>query len=177
MTVLNVLLASHPALSTKATPVTEFDKNLRQQLNDMTETMYADRGIGLAANQVGILKRIIVMDVGEDNSLTKDPDPIKQQLYYFINPEIEWTSDEKTIFEEGCLSVPGQGILVERSTSLRLRYQDETGKEKIETFHGLQARCILHEIDHTNGKTMLDYLSKLKKDLALRKIVKHYSSN
>lgn len=177
MTVLNVLLASHPALSTKAPPVTEFDKNLRQQLNDMTETMYADKGIGLAANQVGILKRIIVMDVGDDNSLTKEPDPIKPQLYYFINPEIEWASDEKVLFEEGCLSVPGQGIPVERSTSIRLRYQDETGKEKTETFHGLQARCILHEIDHINGKTMLDYLSKLKKDLALRKIVKHYSSN
>lgn len=177
MTVLNVLLASHPALSTKSTSVTEFDKNLRQQLDDMTETMYADKGIGLAANQVGILKRIIVMDVGEDNSLTKEPDPIKPRLFYFINPEIEWESPEKIDFEEGCLSVPGQGIFVERSASLRLRYQDETGEEKTETFHGLQARCILHEIDHINGKTMLDYLSKLKKDLAIRKIAKHYSSN
>jgi peptide deformylase len=177
MTVLNVLIAPHPALSTKAAPATTFDEGLRQHLSDMAETMYADNGIGLAANQVGILKRIIVMDVGDDNSLTKNPTPIKPQLFYFINPEIEWESDEKVIFEEGCLSVPGQCISVERSASLRLRYQDETGKEKTETFHGLQARCILHEIDHINGKTMLDYLSKLKKDLAVRKLIKHYSSN
>ncbi|MBH1989972.1 MAG: peptide deformylase [Alphaproteobacteria bacterium] len=176
MTVLNVLIAPHSTLSTKAAVVTVFDDALRQQLNDMTETMYADNGIGLAANQVGILKRIIVMDIGDDNSLTRDPNPIKQKLFYFINPEIEWTSDEQVVFEEGCLSVPGQSIPVERSASLRLRYHDETGKEKTETFHGLQARCILHEIDHINGKTMLDYLSKLKKDLAVRKIMKHYSS-
>ncbi len=177
MTILNVLIAPHPTLSTKAASVTIFDAALSQQLNDMAETMYADNGIGLAANQVGILKRIIVMNIGDDNSLTRDPTPIKPQLFYFINPEIEWASDEKVIFEEGCLSVPGQGIPVERSASLRLRYQDEKGQEKTETFHGLQARCILHEIDHINGKTMLDYLSKLKKDLAIRKLVKHYSSN
>ncbi len=177
MTILNVLIAPHPTLSTKAASVTIFDEALRQQLNDMAETMYADNGIGLAANQVGILKRIIVMNIGDDNSLTRDPTPIKPQLFYLINPEIEWASDEKVIFEEGCLSVPGQGIPVERSASLRLRYQDEKGQEKTETFHGLQARCILHEIDHINGKTMLDYLSKLKKDLAIRKLVKHYSSN
>ncbi|MDP3936110.1 MAG: peptide deformylase, partial [Alphaproteobacteria bacterium] len=174
MTVLNILIAPHPILSTKSARVTVFDDNLRQRLNDMTETMYADKGIGLAANQVGILKRIIVMNIGNDNSLTSDATPIKPQLFYLINPEIEWASDEKVIFEEGCLSVPGQGVPVERSASIRLRYQDETGKEKIETFHGLQARCILHEVDHINGKTMLDYLSKLKKDLAIRKIVKHY---
>lgn len=176
MTILNVLIAPHPMLTTKALPVTVFDTDLRQQLNDMAETMYADNGIGLAANQVGILKRIIVMNVGDDNSLTRDSTPIKPQQFYFINPEIEWESDEKVFFEEGCLSVPGQGISIERSSALRLRYHDETGKEKIETFHGLQARCILHEIDHINGKTMLDYLSKLKKDLAVRKLVKHYSS-
>jgi peptide deformylase len=175
MTVLNVLVAPHPALSTKVAPVTAFDDTLRQQLTDMTETMYADKGIGLAANQVGILKRIVVMDIGDDNSLTRDADPIKPQLFYFINPEIEWESEEKVVFEEGCLSAPGQGVPIERSASLRLRYQNEKGVETTETFHGLQARCILHEVDHINGKTMLDYLSKLKKDLALRKIMKHYS--
>lgn len=177
MATLNVLIAPHPALSEKATSVTVFDDALRQQLRDMGETMYADNGIGLAANQVGILKRMMVMDVGEDNSLSRDSDPIKAQLHYIVNPIIEWESDEKVSFEEGCLSVPGQGVTVERSTSIRLRYNDEHGSEKIETFNGLKARCILHEIDHLNGKTLLDYLSKLKKDLAIKKLSKHYSVN
>lgn len=177
MTTLKVLIAPHPALSEKAAPVTVFDDELRQTLKNMGETMYADHGIGLAANQVGILKRMMVMDVGEDNSLTRDSDPINPQIFYIVNPEVEWESEEKAAFEEGCLSVPGQGVTVERSTSIRLRYHDEHGTEKVETFKGLQARCILHEIDHLNGKTLLDYLSKLKKDMAIKKLVKHYSSN
>jgi peptide deformylase len=177
MTTLKVLIAPHPALSEKATPVTVFDDELRQQIRDMGETMYADNGIGLAANQVGILKRMMVVDVGEDNSLSRDSDPVQAQLHYIVNPIVEWESDEKAPFEEGCLSVPGQGVTVERSTSIRLRYNDEHGAEKIETFGGLKARCILHEIDHLNGKTLLDYLSKLKKDLVIRKLVKHYSAD
>lgn len=175
MAILKVLIAPHPALSEMALPVTVFDDQLRATLKDMGETMYADNGIGLAANQVGVLKRMMTMDVGDDNSLSRDSDPINPQLLYIINPEIEWESDEKVTFQEGCLSVPGHGVEVERSTSIRLRYNDEHGAEKIETFTGLQARCILHEIDHLNGKTLLDYLSKLKKDLAIKKLVKHYS--
>jgi peptide deformylase len=80
------------------------------------------------------------------------------------------------VFEEACMSIPGQGIPIERSKSVRVRYLDENGKEKIETFHGLQARCIQHELDHINGKTMLDYLSKLKKEMAIKKLIKHYVS-
>lgn len=175
MAVLNILIAPHPILSTKTEPVAVIDAEVKQQIKDMIETMYADRAIGLAANQVGILKQIIVMDIGDDNSLTRDMDPIEPKVYCFINPEIEWVSEETLVFEEACMSVPGQGIPVERSKAVRLRYLDESGKEKIETFHGLQARCIQHEMDHINGKVTLDYLSKLKKEMAIKKLVKHYS--
>jgi peptide deformylase len=174
MAVLTVLIAPHPILSTKAEPVATVDKEVIQQLHNMAETMYEDRGIGLAANQVGILKRMIVMDVGDDNSLTEKAHPIDQKLFYFVNPVVEWESDETVVFEESCLSVPDQSIPVERPTSIRLRYLDEGGTERIEDFHGLQARCIQHELDHINGKTVLEYLSKLKKELVVKKITKHY---
>lgn len=176
MAVLNILIAPHPVLSTKTEPVAAVDAEVKQQIKDMIETMYADRAIGLAANQVGILKRIIVMDIGDDNSLTNEAEPIKPKAYCFINPEIEWVSDETLVFEEACMSIPGQGIPVERPVSVKVRYLDENGKEQIETFHGLQARCLQHEMDHINGKTTLDYLSKLKKEMAIKKLAKHYSS-
>lgn len=172
MAILNILIAPHPILSTKASPVESITPEVIQQLNDMVETMHADRGIGLAANQVGITKRMIVMNVGEDNSLDEEPDPIQPQLYKFINPVIEWMSEETVVFEEGCLSAPGQGVPVERPVRVRLRYLDEAGLEKCEEFTGLQARCIQHEIDHIDGKLILDYLSKLKKELVLKKLSK-----
>lgn len=176
MTVLKVLIAPNPLLYIKTEPVLSITDEVRQQLKDMRETMYADRGIGLSANQVGILKRMIVMDVGDDNSLTRDPEPITPELFYFINPEIEWVSDKKIVFEEGCLSVPGLGVLVKRPDSVRISYLDENGIEKTRLLHGLQARCIQHEIDHINGKTTLEYLSRLKKEMALKKVMKYYSS-
>lgn len=176
MAVLKILIAPHPILSTVTTPVEVIDDVVKQQLKDMVETMYADNGIGLAANQVGISKRMLVMDVGEDNSIERDQtDPIDPKLYCMINPEIVWASEEKAIMEEGCLSVPGQGIPIERPVSVKVKYLDESGTETTETFVGLQARCILHELDHLNGKTMLEYLSKLKKELAIKKLEKQYS--
>lgn len=176
MAVLKVLIAPHPILSTVTTSIESVDDLIKQQLKDMAETMYADNGIGLAANQVGISKRMLVMDVGEDNSTERDKnDPIEPKLYCIINPEVIWSSEEKVTMEEGCLSVPGQGIPIERPASIKIKYLDESGTERTETFLGLQARCILHEIDHLNGKTMLEHLSKLKKDLAIKKLTKHYS--
>ena len=175
MPVLKVLIAPHPILSTATTSIESVDDHIKQQLKDMAETMYANNGIGLAANQVGISKRMLVMDVGENNSIEKDmTDPIGPRLYCIINPEVVWASEEKGTMEEGCLSVPGQGVPIERSTSIKIKYLDETGAEKTEAFAGLQARCILHEMDHLDGKTMLEYLSKLKKDLALKKLTKNY---
>jgi peptide deformylase len=175
MAVLKVLIAPHPILSTVTASVESVDYFIKQQLKDMAETMYADNGIGLAANQVGISKRMLVMDVGEDNSIDRNKtDPIGPKLYCIINPVVVWASEEKVTMEEGCLSVPGQSVPIERPESVKIKYLDESGIEKTETFVGLQARCIWHEMDHLDGKTMLEYLSKLKKDLAIKKLTKHY---
>lgn len=175
MAVLKVLIAPHPILSTVTTSVESVDDHIKQQLKDMAETMYANNGIGLAANQVGISKRMLVMDVGEDNGIDRGKiDPIGPKLYCIINPVVVWASEEKVTMEEGCLSVPGQGVPIERSTSVKIKYLDEAGADKTVIFNGLQARCILHEMDHLDGKTMLEYLSKLKKELALKKLTKNY---
>lgn len=175
MATLKILIAPNPILSTKTEMVESVNDTVRQELNDMAETLYADKGIGLAANQVGILKQMIVMDIGEDNSLTDKPDLIKPKLYKFINPVIEWASEETVVFEEWCMSVPGQGVPISRPVKIRVKYLDENGTEKREEFSGLQARCLQHEIDHINGKITLGYLSKLKKDMAIKRIMKHYS--
>lgn len=174
MAILNVLVAPHKTLSTKAEPVAVINDEVKTLVKDMLETMSEDRGIGLAANQVGVLKRIIVMNVGDDNSLTEVPEPIAEQSYCLINPEVVWESEEKSLFEEGCLSVPGQGVLIERSVELKLKFLDIDGKEQLKHFKGLQARCVLHELDHLNGIIMLDYLSKLKRVLAEKRLLKHY---
>lgn len=174
MTALTVLVAPHKILSTKAEPVEKIDADIKELVNNMIETMKEDNAIGLAANQVGILKRIITMNIGDDNSLTQDIEPIEPKTYCFINPEIVWESEEKTIFEEGCVSIPGQGIKIKRSLEIKLKFLDLDGKEQIEHFKGLQARCVLHELDHLNGITMLDYLSKLKRSFAEKKLAKYY---
>lgn len=177
MAVLNILIAPHPSLSTKVQAVLTINDEVKRELQDMVETMYADSGIGLAANQVNILKRMFVMDVGEDNSLTQDnQNPIESKLYYFINPLIESASTETSVFEEGCLSAPGHRVKVERPVAITVRYTDINGSEIIQDFDGLQARCIQHEIDHLDGKTMLEYLSKLKKDMVIKRLVKRYTT-
>lgn len=174
MTTLNILVAPHKILSTKADSVQEINAEVKQLVNDMIETMIEDRAIGLAANQVGILKRVIVMNVGDDNSLTGELNSIEPKTYSFINPEVVWESEEKTMFEEGCMSIPGQGVKIKRSTEVKLKFLDLEGVEHVEHFKGLQARCVLHELDHLNGITMLDYLSKLKRSFAEKKLMKHY---
>lgn len=178
MALLDILVAPHEALSTPAAPVTDFNDEIRQHVADMKATMYhKDRGVGLAANQVGILKRIIVMDVGPDNSLERGSgqEPIEAKLYVFINPVIIDSSEETIVFEEYCMSLPGVGVPVERPLSVKVRFFDEHGHEHIEQFTGLQSRCLQHEIDHIEGKIGLDYLSKLKRDRAIKKIHKHYA--
>lgn len=178
MAVLDILIAPHPALSTPAKPVTDFNEEVRKCVADMKETMYhKDRGVGLAANQVGILKRIIVMDVGPDNNLLERGqglDPIDPKFYVFINPVIEETSEATVVYDEYCMSIPGIGVPVERPISVKVRFFDENGKEHTEHFTGLQSRCLQHEIDHIEGKTGLDYLSKLKRERAIKKVAKHY---
>jgi peptide deformylase len=140
------------------------DDDLRALMDDMLESMYAAPGIGLAAIQVGKPLRLLVMDLAEDGT---DPDP-----QYYINPEITWTSDELTTYNEGCLSVPEQYADIDRPSECKLTYLDYDGEEQSVHATGLFATCIQHEMDHLNGIVFIDYLSTLKKNMAVRKVKK-----
>ncbi len=163
MAILDILLAPDSRLTTCCQPVTKIDADLSRLLDDMLETMYAAPGIGLAAPQIGILKRFFVVDVGEEGA--KDP-------MVFINPEILEKSESRGIYEEGCLSLPKQFGDVERSDSIRLRYQDREGERLDLEADGMLARCIQHEFDHLDGVLFVDHLSALKRRMILRRMAK-----
>ena len=146
-----------------AQPVAEVTAQTRQLLDDMAETMYDAPGIGLAANQIGSLERLIVMDCGSDEA---------PELWQMINPEIIWQSDETSKLEEGCLSIPGHNAEVIRPAMVKARYLDIDGKEQEMEADGLLAACIQHEIDHLNGVLFIDHLSRLKKNMIWRRILK-----
>ena len=161
MAKLDVLHFPNPRLRKKGHPVTAFDDSLRQLTGDMLETMYAENGIGLAATQVDVQLRVVVIDLSEE----------RNQPMVVINPEIISSEGTETM-QEGCLSVPGFFDEVQRAESVRLRYQDLDGKNiEIET-GGLLAVCIQHEIDHLNGKLFIDYLSPLKRQRLRKKLEK-----
>ena len=141
------------------------DNELRSLMNDMLETMYAAPGIGLAAVQVGVLKRLIVIDISKNNK--------KKNPLFFINPEIVSKSNKTSIYEEGCLSLPGYFAEIERPAECKIEYLDYDGKKSEMNASGLLATCIQHEVDHLNGVLFIDYLSKLKKDMIIKKLVKH----
>lgn len=164
MAVLKVLKAPDPELTIVAKPVTQIDKSVHTLVADMLQTMYAEDGMGLAATQVGIHKRVVVMDLNAG-----DPD-LKPDPRCFINPEISWASQETSSYKEGCLSVPEQRALIERPARVKFRYQDETGADHEEEVDGIFATCIQHEIDHLNGKLFIDHLSKLKHDMIIKKL-------
>ncbi|MGR0183556.1 peptide deformylase [Azospirillum aestuarii] len=164
MAVLDILVAPHPVLKQKAKPVEKVDARIAKLMDDMVETMYAAKGIGLAAPQIGILERVIVVDVHDKD---EKPNPIR-----LANPEIVWKSDETSVCEEGCLSVPDQYAEVTRPASVRVRYLDETNETREIEAEGMLATCIQHEIDHLNGVLFVDYLSMLKRNMILRKVQK-----
>ncbi len=164
MTRMKILLAPEPVLKQEAQPVTEFDADLKKLADDMLETMYGARGIGLAANQVGVLKRILVMDVGQ-RSGTRNPQVL-------VNPEIIWESEELCTKEEGCLSIPGHYAMVERPTVVRVKYYDVTGGEHEMECEDWAAACVQHEIDHLNGVLFPEHLSRLKRDIIMKKMRK-----
>jgi peptide deformylase len=143
-------------------PVAAVDDELRALMDDMLETMYAAPGIGLAAIQVGVPKRVLVMDLARGDE-EKSP-------RYFVNPEIVWASEELMPYEEGCLSVPEIYDEVERPARVKVRYLDYDGKAVEEDAEGLFAVCIQHEIDHLNGVLFLDHLSRLKRDRAISRV-------
>ena len=164
MAVLELVKAPDPRLKLVSQPVADVDKALRRFLDDMVETMYAENGIGLAAIQVGVPKRIAVIDL--------DPGGPNSKQLYIINPRIVEASGELSTFHEGCLSVPEVWDDVKRPARLTVEYTDEHRAKQTVTADGLFATCLQHEIDHLNGRLFIDHLSKLKRSIALRKSAK-----
>ena len=163
MALLKILRYPDPRLHKVAKPVTEFGtERLRKLVADMAETMYDAPGVGLAATQVDVHERVVVIDVTEDQS----------KLIAFINPEITWASDEKQVYDEGCLSVPGIYDGVERPAKVKVRAWDVEGKEFEVEADGLLAVCIQHEMDHLMGKVFVEYLSPLKRNRIKTKLQK-----
>lgn len=164
MAIREIITVPDPLLKLVSEPVAAVDDDIRALMDDMLETMYAAPGIGLAAIQIGVPKRVIVMDLADKG---EPPAP-----RYFVNPEILEVVDETTPYEEGCLSVPDVYDTVDRPKRCRLRYLDYDGNEVEEWAEGLFAVCIQHEMDHLNGVVFLDHLSKLKRDRAIKKVQK-----
>ena len=164
MSKMKIYEIPEPVLRQKAEKVGAVDASVRQLLSDMLETMYAGNGVGLAANQVGLLKRLVVIDCAKDE---EEPDPIKM-----VNPEIIAHSDNKILHNEGCLSLPREYADVERWETVKVRYTDENGKEQTRDADGLLAIAMQHEIDHLDGILFIDYLSKLKRDKLLTHLEK-----
>lgn len=165
MSIKNILIHPDPRLKKIAKPIGEVSKELRKLADDMLETMYHAPGIGLAAPQVGVLKRFFVMDCVKEEGAAPQPMAL-------FNPEVTWVSEEMNTYEEGCLSIPEQYADVERPAEARVRWMDMDGKTHEEQFDGLWATCVQHEIDHLDGKLFIDYLKPLKRQMITRKMVK-----
>jgi peptide deformylase len=164
MAIREILVVPNPVLKQVSQPVERVDDALRALMDDMLETMYAAPGIGLAAIQVGVPKRVIVMDLAREGE--------DKQPRYFVNPEILWASEETQPYEEGCLSVPEIYDEVERPARVKLRYMNYAGETIEEDAEGIYAVCIQHEMDHLEGVLFIDHLSRLKREQAIRKVRK-----
>jgi peptide deformylase len=164
MAVRDILIIPDKRLRLKSEPVKAVDKTLRALVDDMFETMYAAPGIGLAAIQIGVARRVVTMD------LAKKDEPKQPQV--FINPEVTWVSDEKATYEEGCLSIPEYYEEVERPKSVKVKYLDLDLKPQEIEADGLLATCLQHEIDHINGVLFIDHISKLKRSMVMKKFKK-----
>lgn len=165
MTLRTILIHPDPRLKKACEPVAEVTDEIRAAAADMLETMYDAPGVGLAAPQVGLLRRLFVMDC------VKDPEAAPRPMV-LLNPEVVWASDARNTYEEGCLSIPEQYAEVERPAEVRVRWLGLDGKTYEEQFAGLWATCAQHEIDHLDGKLFIDYLSPLKRQLITRKMEK-----
>ncbi len=164
MAKLDIINVPDPLLKTMSKPVAQVDERVRTLLDDMLETMYDAPGIGLAAIQVGVAERLIVLDTSMEEE--------EKRPQFFINPEIVWESEELNVYSEGCLSVPEHYADVERPASVRVKYLDYNGETQEQLMEGLDATCIQHEIDHLNGVVFIDYLSRLKRNMIVRKVQK-----
>jgi len=168
MTIRKILTEPDPFLRQKSKKVEIVDHDTRSLMDDMIDTMYAAPGIGLAAIQIGVPKRVIVIDLSRTDE--------KKNPLYFVNPEIITNSNINTSYEEGCLSVPGQFAEINRPDKCKVKFLDYNGREQILEAEGLLATCIQHEIDHLEGILFIDYLSKLKKTMIVKKLSKQKKS-
>jgi peptide deformylase len=164
MALLTIITAPDPRLKVKSRPVERVDASVRKLMDDMLDTMYAAPGIGLAAAQVGIAKRVLVVDVAREG---EPPAPLRM-----ANPEVIWTSDETISMEEGCLSLPDEYASVQRAARCRVRYIDHENELREIEADGLLAACIQHEIDHLEGVLFVDHISTLKRGIILRRLQK-----
>ncbi len=160
----NIIIEPDPILRKKSENLEKVDDDLRKLMDEMLETMYQAPGIGLAAVQIGILKRLIVIDISKSEE--------EKKPLFLVNPIITFKSKETSVYEEGCLSLPGHFAEIERPSECQINYLDYNGKEKKLKADGLLSTCIQHEIDHLNGVLFIDYLSKLKKDMIIKKLIK-----
>jgi len=165
MTVKIILTEPNQLLRQISQPVDQVSENEKKLMDDMLETMYAANGIGLAAIQIGVPQRIIVMDINKD--------PKNKNPMYFVNPIIHNKAVEQSTYEEGCLSVPDQFAEIHRPKKCEVEYLDYNGEKKLLKVEGLLATCIQHEVDHLEGILFIDYLSKLKKSMIIKKLSKH----
>jgi peptide deformylase len=164
---LDIITLPDRKLRMKSAPVERVDDDLRKLMDSMLETMYEAPGIGLAAIQVNVPRRVVTIDVAQREDETAKPDPL-----FLVNPEIVWSSDETAVAEEGCLSIPEYFAEVERPSSVRITYIDREGKARELDAEGVLAVCLQHEIDHLDGKLFIDHLSKLKRDMVIKKFAK-----
>lgn len=169
MSIKPIILLPESILREESAPIERFDAELKRLASDMTETMYDAPGIGLAAIQIGVLRRMLVVDVSKDED--------NQNPQVFINPVIVKNSDETSIYDEGCLSIPEYYAEVERPSAITVNYLDLSGKKQSIDADGLMATCLQHEIDHLNGVLFIDYLSKLKRQMVIKKFTKLAKQN
>jgi len=171
MAIQKILIEPNKILRQKSLIVENVNMDIQKLMDDMLETLYSAPGIGLAAIQIGVAKRVIVMDLSRD----RDKEP--KNPMYFVNPEIIWKSEEKFTYEEGCLSVPNQFAEIDRSKQCHVKHLDYNGHSQELKADGLLATCIQHEIDHLEGILFIDYLSKLKKSMIIKRLSKQKKEN
>ena len=164
MTIKPLVILPDPVLRQVSKPVERFDSDIAKLADDMLETMYDAPGIGLAAIQIGVARRMLVIDVSREDE--------PNQPLVFINPEIVSTSDDLSVYEEGCLSIPDYYAEVERPARVVVKYRDRDGREQMTDAEGLLATCLQHEMDHLNGVLFIDHISKLKRDMVIKKFTK-----
>jgi peptide deformylase len=175
MALREILTEPNEILREKSLKVEKVNEDLQKLMDDMIETMYAAPGIGLAAIQIGVHKRVIVLDIGwrDKSESTNDKKQVaKKNPMYFVNPEIITKSTNNLTYEEGCLSIPGQFAEIERPDKCRIKYLDYYGSSKELVAEGMLATCIQHEMDHLEGILFIDHLSKIKKSMIVKKLIK-----